>query len=92
MMNLRQASDRRSRFRVIQGRAPQATVEALMYSLRERGTAALAEPDTKRRLSELVDAQVVEVGKRLSALSRQIGLGPWSLDEIEQLFRTRAQL
>jgi hypothetical protein len=71
------------------GRAADMTVEALMYSLRERGTQALAEPDTRRRLSELSDAQTVEVGKRLQRLRPNIGRGPWSLDEIKQLFMAR---
>ena len=44
--------------------APQAVIEALMYSLRERGTKALEETDTKRRLSEVSDAQIIEVGDR----------------------------
>ena len=44
--------------------APQPTVEALMYSLRERGTKALEEAGTKRRLSELSDKQVIEVGNK----------------------------
>jgi hypothetical protein len=63
-----------------------------MYSLRERGTAALKEPDTRRRLSECSDEQAIEVGKRLHQLRPNIGLGPWSLGEIEQLFRVRARL
>jgi transposase len=48
--------------------APQATVAALMYSLRERGVAALKEPATQRRLSELSEQQVDEVGSRLQQL------------------------
>jgi len=67
------------------------TVEALMYSLRERGTKALAEPDTRRRLSQCSDAQVIEVGNRLQRLKRHIGLGPWSADEVRQLLRARQQ-
>src|SRR5262249_32611275 len=42
--------------------APQPTVEALMFSLRERGTKALEQPGTRRRLSELSDQQVIEGG------------------------------
>lgn len=38
--------------------APSATVEALMFSLRERGSAALTEAGTQRRLSEMSPAQV----------------------------------
>ena len=44
------------------------TVEALMYSLRERGEAALHERDTRRRLSELSTNQVREVVTRLMRL------------------------
>ena len=71
------------------GRAAASTVEALMYSLRERGTAALEEPDTKRRLSQCSDAQVIEVGDRLQRLKPHIGRGPWSADEVRQLIRAR---
>jgi hypothetical protein len=45
-----------------------STVEALMLSLRERGAAALREPNTLRRLSELSTAQVREVIARLIKL------------------------
>ena len=65
------------------------TVEALMYSLRERGIKALAEPDTRRRLSQLSDAQAIEVGNRLQRLKPHIGRGPWSADEVRQLVRAR---
>jgi hypothetical protein len=37
----------------LKGRAAYSTLEALMFSLRERGTKALEEVDTRRRLSEL---------------------------------------
>jgi hypothetical protein len=49
------------------GAAP-TTVEALMYSLRERGEAALKEPDCQRRLSELIPDQIIEVHERLDHL------------------------
>jgi hypothetical protein len=64
------------------------TVEALMYSLRERGTKALAEPDTRRRLSQCSDAQVIEVGNRLQRLKPEIARA-WTADEVKQLMRTR---
>jgi uncharacterized protein HemY len=48
--------------------AASSTVEALMYSLRERGAAALKEPPTQRRLAELSSAQVREVIGRLMRL------------------------
>jgi hypothetical protein len=68
--------------------APQATVEALMWSLRERGTKALEEPDTKRRLSELSDQQVIEVGNRLQRLKPDI-TRKWTKEEVETLFQAR---
>lgn len=48
--------------------ATEVTVEALMYSLRSRGAAALTEPDTQRRLSELSPDQLKEVIERLERL------------------------
>jgi hypothetical protein len=45
--------------------APPATVEALMYQLREGGTAALAEASAKRRLAQLSQKQVALLGERL---------------------------
>jgi hypothetical protein len=68
--------------------APQPTVEALMYSLRSRGTKALEEPDTKRRLFELSDQQVVEVGNRLQRLRPEIARG-LTAAEVETLFQAR---
>jgi hypothetical protein len=50
--------------------APAVTVEALMYGLRERGTKALAEPDTKRRLAALSDEQIVEVQSVIETKTR----------------------
>jgi hypothetical protein len=47
--------------------APASTVEALMYSLRAGG-ATLASAHTRRRLSELTEAQLHEVSARLQAL------------------------
>ena len=57
------------------------TVEALMYSLRERGTKALAERDTRRRISELSDEQALEVAGRLQRLKPEIARA-WSADEV----------
>ena len=71
--------------------APQPTVEALMYSLRERGTKALQEPATKRRLSELSDGQVIEVGNRLQRLKPHIAR-EWSAEEVGTLFQARTRL
>jgi hypothetical protein len=49
------------------GHAAASTIEALMFSLRERGQAALSEPATYRRLAGLSTAQVREVIARLIA-------------------------
>jgi hypothetical protein len=70
------------------GGAPQPAVEALMHSLRERGTKALDEPATKRRLSELSDQQVIEVGDRLQKLKPEIARA-WSTEEVKLLLRAR---
>jgi hypothetical protein len=68
--------------------ALEVTVEALMYSLRERGTKALKEPDTKRRLSELSEQQLIEVGNRLQRLKPEIARS-WTREEVETLFKAR---
>jgi hypothetical protein len=67
-------------------RAAYSTVEALMFSLRERGTKALDEPDTKRRISELSEEQLHEISARCQAL--KLGKGPWSTDDIGRLVDT----
>jgi hypothetical protein len=48
--------------------AASTTVEAVIYSLRERGQPALIEPDCERRLSELSAAQMRDVIERLDRL------------------------
>jgi hypothetical protein len=73
------------------GRAATSTVEALMFSLRERGTMALEEPDTRPRLGELSDEQAIEVGTRLRKLKPDIAKA-WSADEVLILMQTREQL
>jgi transposase len=70
--------------------APQTTVEALLYSLRQRGVWALTEPATKRRLSELSEEQVIEVGDRLQKLKPHIAKA-WTADELKALLRARRQ-
>jgi hypothetical protein len=72
------------------GAAP-STIEALMYSLRSRGTAALLEPDCQRRLSELNEQQVIEVAVRLQKLNPEIAPA-WNAEQIDALFETRARL
>jgi hypothetical protein len=71
--------------------APQPTIDALMYSLRERGIKALKESDTKRRLAQLSDQQTVEVGARLQRLKPHIAAA-WSVEEVKTLFRLRGNL
>jgi transposase len=62
--------------------ASAATVEALMYLLRERGTAALKEPQTRRRLGALSEAQLHEVATRLQRLKITRA---WIADDVKQL-------
>jgi hypothetical protein len=69
----------------ITGRAASSTVAALGYSLRERGTRALDEPDTRRRLGELNDEQLIAVGAQLRGLKSRA----WSADEVSILLETR---
>jgi hypothetical protein len=69
--------------------AAQSTIEALMWSLRTRGTKALAEPETQRRLSDLSDDQLVEVGNRLQRLRPEIAR-KWTSEEVKILFQERA--
>lgn len=45
-----------------------STIEALMFSLRERGKSALTSSDTDRRLSELSPDQLAEMIVRLDRL------------------------
>jgi len=66
------------------GRAAAATVEALMYSLRERGTAALKEAPTQRRLGALSVEQLREVAARLQRLKPHIAKA-WTADEVDHL-------
>jgi DNA-binding transcriptional ArsR family regulator len=68
--------------------APQPTVEALMLSLRESGVAALQEQYTRRRLCELGDDQVIEVGDKLQKLKLEIARA-WSAEEVKLLLRAR---
>jgi hypothetical protein len=65
-------------------RAAASTVEALMFSLCERGTAALAEPDTLRRLSELSVEQLREVALRVQKFKPEIAR-PWTPESVAVL-------
>ena len=67
---------------------PQATVEALMLGLHERGVAALNEPKVESRLAALSDVQLLEVATRLQKLKPEIARA-WNGDEIETLIRFR---
>jgi hypothetical protein len=64
-------------------RAPWATVEALIYSLR-RGVAELTRPDTQRRLSDLDADQLKAVCRRVQSFNLDIAT-PWSSDEVAAL-------
>jgi hypothetical protein len=66
------------------------TVEALMYLLRERGSAALLEPDCRRRLSEMSERQILDVAVRLQKLKPEIAPA-WQAEQIEQLFEAKAR-
>lgn len=69
-------------------KAAVSTVDALMFSLRSRGTAALTEPDTQRRLTDLSDDQLIEVGSRLQKLRPEIARA-WTAEEVQILFQAR---
>jgi transposase len=64
--------------------AAASTVEALMFCLRERGTAALKQPKVSRRVSELSEPQMHEVCARLQKLKPEIARA-WSVNEVEKL-------
>jgi hypothetical protein len=74
----------------IKGRAADSTVEALLYGLRS-GVSALKEPDVRRRLSQLSDDQLVEVGAKLRRRGPEIG-GAWTANEIQTLMQLRETL
>jgi hypothetical protein len=65
-----------------------STVEAIVWSFRKRRTAALKEPDTRGRLKQMSDDQVVEVAGRLKKLPLE---RPWSDHEITELFIARTK-
>jgi len=70
-----------------EARAAASTVEALMLGLRERGTPALKELKVRRRLGELSESQLHEVGARLQALKPEIARA-WTAADIERLVET----
>ena len=65
------------------GQAPQATVEALVYGLR-RGVEELTKPDALQRLSQLIQAHLLEVCERLQNFKPSIATA-WTLEEVEAL-------
>jgi hypothetical protein len=75
----------------VQGRAAGSTVKALMFSLRQRGVRALDEPDARRRLAQLSDDQLLEVGGHLQRLKPEIARA-WTPDEVETLIELRETL
>ena len=64
-------------------RAAASTVEALMFELRS-GTSVLRESAAKRRLSELSEAQVREVGARCNDSKPEIAKA-WNPDGVVKL-------
>jgi hypothetical protein len=64
-------------------RAPEATVEALMYSLR-RGVEAITKPDNQRRLAELSEDQLLAVCQRLQNFKPNIA-SAWPPEEVEAI-------
>jgi hypothetical protein len=69
---------------------PQATVEALVFSLRD-GIAALGRSATWRRLSELSPAQLREVAVRVQKFKPEIAQ-PWTSNEVEVLIIARSRV
>ena len=66
------------------GQAPQATVEALVYGLRDGIDALPTKPESLRRLSELSADQLKEVCARLQNFKPTIAR-PWTADEVDAL-------
>jgi len=66
------------------GRAPQATVEALVYGLRDGIDALPTKPERLRRLSESSADQLKEVCARLQNFKPTIAR-PWTADEVDAL-------
>jgi hypothetical protein len=63
--------------------APQAMVDALVFSLR-RGVNELTKPDVLRRLSALDQNQLKEVCRRVQNFKPEIA-PPWSAEEVARL-------
>jgi hypothetical protein len=54
-----------------QGGTPQTTIEAIMWTVRSRGVAALNEPANIERLSRCDDAARTEINERIAKLIAQ---------------------
>lgn len=67
--------------------AAEATVEALMYSLRA-GAQSLARPDVLRRLPELSEEQLSEVVTRVQKFKPEIAPA-WKPEDLELLIAAR---
>ena len=65
------------------GQAPQALVEALMFSLR-RGVEELTKPDALQRLSQLSQAQLLGVCEQLQNFKLSIATA-WTPEEVDAL-------
>jgi hypothetical protein len=70
--------------------APQTTVEALMFSLRD-GVGALGRSATLRNLSELSDAQLREVAVRVQKFKPEIAQ-PWGSEDVKVLIAARSRV
>lgn len=74
----------RAYYEILRNRpAPEALVDALVYSLR-RGINELASPDAKRRLPELSEDQLRAVCERLRNFKPEIAPA-WTPEEVEAL-------
>jgi len=47
---------------------PQSTIEAILYSVRTRGLAALKEPDNEERLSRCDEAAMKQIHERIKIM------------------------
>jgi hypothetical protein len=69
----------------LRGRAPQTTVDALLFEMRS-GVEALGKPKNLQRLCELSEEQLQDVVAKL--ISRK---PPWKDEEIELMLAVRSQ-
>jgi hypothetical protein len=74
----------------LKGRAANSTVEALAFQLRS-GVGVLKEASVRRRLSELSDEQLVEIGARVQRHKPEIA-PVWSDDDVDTLMQLRVAL